>query len=215
MLMGPPTVICHRDVVGFMWKGQFVTGKVVEIGTQRQHPENKTNSIFWMITIQPLCGERLCGVFKSNEKLSIIVMDDDENPARTRNNRSNWESLGIEEVNTCYIVHEPITEPKQTPQKGDKLYRCQGVEIEVVTFIEESFSDGATIPTWVIDRNGFRPYSRCSVGMYFRTEKEALQNELNEAEQGLIQQLKQIEEHKGYVAETVAMIAKLKEKLNS
>lgn len=71
------------------------------------------------------------------------------------------------------------------PTKGQKLYRIWDNILEEVTFIEESITpnSGATIPTWLVvsEIEGFaRRKSRCSVGSYFESKKEAYQKELNE-----------------------------------
>lgn len=90
MLYCPASRIEYRDIIGFEKNAEFVAGKVVFIGTV-EYPKR----LEWHIKIELADGTITYGVFDSKETVQLIAMEDAENPARTRNNKSLWPSLGI------------------------------------------------------------------------------------------------------------------------
>lgn len=102
------------------------------------------------------------------------------------------------------------------PQRGDRLYKCWNGKLEIVTFLEESYAEGATALTWVVreprkDRM-FGQRIRCSVGSYFTTEKAAWRAELANYKAGLKAQIKQRHELTAIIKETRQTLTELRKK---
>lgn len=72
-----------------------------------------------------------------------------------------------------------------TLQRGDKLYSAFNGKLEVVTFLEEGLADPeCTINAWLI-RHANGQKARCSMDMYFRTEREAWEDYLRDWTQAI------------------------------
>lgn len=69
-----------------------------------------------------------------------------------------------------------------TPKAGDKMYDCFNGSLTVVTFIKEEIAEGASVPTYVLKDKDGRKFS-CAREMYVKTEIEAYERYLQQAEQ--------------------------------
>lgn len=96
MLRCACNVLQYRDVIGFNKDNRFYAGVVTYIAKLR-YPTNSHRPFEWHITIRLANGDSVSHVFHPREQITLISMDDDANPARTRNSKTNWDALGISE----------------------------------------------------------------------------------------------------------------------
>jgi hypothetical protein len=95
---------------------------------------------------------------------------------------------------------------------GDTLYHLWHGEIETATFLEESIVESASIPTWLCRGKDGRRF-RCAVGMYSITEREAWARHLDECRAELSGIIRHRDECDKQIAEAVARIAEIEDKL--
>lgn len=101
----------HRDIIGFNLNDEFFAGEITKISKttiqpNEQYIEGKPlpkPTIFWDITIRLANGKEALTSFVPKEKVMLIYMADNTNPARTRNHKHNWPTIGIEETNVNEI----------------------------------------------------------------------------------------------------------------
>jgi len=80
-----------------------------------------------------------------------------------------------------------------TPKAGDKLYDCFNGKLTVVTFIKEEIAEGASVPTYILKDKDGRKFS-CAREMYVSSEIEAYERYLQQADLGVIQIRKHIQD---------------------
>jgi hypothetical protein len=103
----------HSDIIGFNSNDEFVAGEITKISKvtippNEQNKETKP-TIYWDITIKLANGEEKETSLIPKEKVMLIHMADNKNPARTRNHKPNWPSIGIvtTKVNEILFKDQP------------------------------------------------------------------------------------------------------------
>ena len=95
----------HRDIIGFNSNDEFVAGEIIKISKvtiqpNEQHIEGQPRSkptIYWDVTIRLANGKEREKSVAPKEKVMLIHMADNKNPARTRNHQQKWPLIGIKE----------------------------------------------------------------------------------------------------------------------
>lgn len=97
------------------------------------------------------------------------------------------------------------------PKFGDKLYEIVDGEIQTYTFIEESVNvqAGATAPTWLVKSAG--RLIRCSINHYYRSIKEAKEQEIIHLQHEIRKVVKQRLDLELYENDMIHQISKIKE----